>query len=532
VVVDVNGDHKDDVVQVRQTSIDVYLSLGDGTFRLVSTPLSNNGSLNTAIAFADFDGDGKVDAAINFADHGTVLKGNGDGSFTATNAALTVPAVSGITLITNVVPVVAVGDFDGDGKQDIALLGTYVNYTANNSVEYSNALWVYFGNGDATFSQPVSAGVFLDRSYFSLASGVLNESGRSDFLLSGNAFGSDQASALSVITSLPGRSFSAEQFLVGGDPIDSVHLADFNQDGKLDVMVSNGAGPNAIFNANAFAVLLNQGSLVKGQLTTSPQVSYAGATYTVTATLTPPLSTTQLSGNVIFSLDGTAVGSVALSSNAATQTISSSLLVGNHALSASWAGDSNYWPLTVKVSHPIEDFAVTNNANITIQTEYHANLAIHLTSLNAFADDISFTCIGLPTYATCTFSSPTLHLSANQSLDTQVVIDTDSVLGYKGRVEQRDLPGSGYRIVCLALLLPWTLFLIPRKRLSRRWLMVIAGFALVLPLGCGGSGSGGGGGSTPPPPHVAAGTYTITISATGASSKVAHANPVTLTVTQ
>lgn len=79
---DIDGDGKDDLVRASQTTINVYLSHGDGTFILVSSAFANVANKNTAIAFADFDGDSRLDAAISFPDRAVALTGNGDGMLT------------------------------------------------------------------------------------------------------------------------------------------------------------------------------------------------------------------------------------------------------------------------------------------------------------------------------------------------------------------------------------------------------------------------------------------------------------------
>lgn len=131
-----------------------------------------------------------------------------------------------------------------------------------------------------------------------------------------------------------------------------------------------------------------------------------------------------------FKLDGVSIASVLMGNNIASQTISTNLTAANHTLSASWAGDSVYWPLTVSAVHPITDFALTSDSAVTIQTEHHSPIAIHLASLNGFADNLTLSCESMPAYASCTFANGTIPLPANQSIDSQVVIDTDSVLGY------------------------------------------------------------------------------------------------------
>jgi hypothetical protein len=313
-------------------------------------------------------------------------------------------------------------------------------------------------------------------------------------------------------------------------------IQNFNHDGKLDLMLSNGADMvgNAS-NANSFAVLLNQGSLAKGTLTTSPQTSFAGNSYAVTLTLTS--QTNPLAGNVNFTLDGVSIASVLMANNIAGQTFSTNLTAANHTLSASWAGDSVYWPLTVNAVHAVTDFTLTSDSAVTIQTEHHSPIAIHLASLNGFADNLSLSCENLPAYASCTFANGTIALSASQSIDSQVVIDTDSVLGYQSHLD--GLFRRSYGSV-LALLMPVCILLLVRPRIRPGILALIAGCMLFTSAGCGGggnkSGNGGTGGNTgnPPPaipPHTSPGTYTVNVVARGANSQVMHTAVVTLTVT-
>jgi hypothetical protein len=82
------------------------------------------------VAVGDFNGDGKADLAVaNYSDHSvSVLLGNGDGTFQ-----------THVDYATGSGPdSVAVGDFNGDGKADLAVTNDY-------------AVSVLLGNGDGTF---------------------------------------------------------------------------------------------------------------------------------------------------------------------------------------------------------------------------------------------------------------------------------------------------------------------------------------------------------------------------------------------
>jgi len=86
-----------------------------------------------SVAVADFNGDGKLDLAVAT---GTgplsILLGNGDGTFTAAPA---------VPLAVEEANNVVVADFNGDGKPDIAI-----------SLADANEVQVLLGNGDGTFT--------------------------------------------------------------------------------------------------------------------------------------------------------------------------------------------------------------------------------------------------------------------------------------------------------------------------------------------------------------------------------------------
>ena len=114
VVGDFNGDQVPDVATVTPTNGgDVGVFLGSPAGLNFATFNQGIGTGATFGAAGDFNGDGKVDLAVAYHDASTVsvVLGNGDGTFQ-------VPAVS--TASTGSLPVaVAVGDFNGDGKLDV-----------------------------------------------------------------------------------------------------------------------------------------------------------------------------------------------------------------------------------------------------------------------------------------------------------------------------------------------------------------------------------------------------------------------------
>ena len=113
---DLNGDGKMDIVALARSSNAgcVFLGNGDGTFGGCKSFFT--GSTPYAVAIGDFTGNGIPDLAVaNFGSTGvagvSILIGNGDGTFTA-----------GTSLTTGSAPrYVAVGDFNGDGRLDLAV---------------------------------------------------------------------------------------------------------------------------------------------------------------------------------------------------------------------------------------------------------------------------------------------------------------------------------------------------------------------------------------------------------------------------
>ncbi len=97
---------------------------------LQAEPSPSTGFNNPLIAAGDFNGDGKQDLVAINNNNGQFLLGYGDGTF-----ANPVTVASGLSATLNVVA----ADFNGDGKSDILL-------------EYSTGFQVLLGNGNGTFT--------------------------------------------------------------------------------------------------------------------------------------------------------------------------------------------------------------------------------------------------------------------------------------------------------------------------------------------------------------------------------------------
>ena len=140
VAADFNGDGKVDlaVVGPATNTATIELSNGDGTFGAAPNPPQ---IITGRLAAADFNGDGKLDLAVIGDTPGNtlvVLPGNGDGTFAAPSILLTDANFNALGL--------AVGDFNGDGKSDIA---ETVSSTTPGGPDYAS---FFLGNGDGTFA--------------------------------------------------------------------------------------------------------------------------------------------------------------------------------------------------------------------------------------------------------------------------------------------------------------------------------------------------------------------------------------------
>ena len=229
---DFNGDGKPDLVVVNfNSTVSVLLGNGDGTFQAAVDLV---GSHPFSVTVAAFNGDGKPDLAVlgDSSNSGTcppcfpeiaVLLGKGDGTFQEVVSVAGLPDSSAES--------VAVGDFNSDGKLDLAM-GVY-----------GSGLSVFLGNGDGTFG--AARNFETELGPVSLAIRDFNGDGRQDLAIANFGDSDWPGSTVSVLLGNGDGTFQTPVILEGLSFPASIAVADFNGDGKPDLTVGN-AGVNAV----------------------------------------------------------------------------------------------------------------------------------------------------------------------------------------------------------------------------------------------------------------------------------------------
>jgi hypothetical protein len=245
VAADVSNDGKLDLI-FNAGATQIFLGNGDGTFSNANNYIGSyigGGSM----AVADFNLDGNLDIAAD----GSVLLGNGNGTFQGIQTGLLPPTTQSAE------PTVSVaGDFENNGKVDVA------------AVSVLNALSIFRNNGSGqlsligTYTLPQNAGQVGQ-----MVAGDFNGDGNLDLLMTAGNAASEWGYILLLGNGNGSFQTPAYYSEGSGDPR-AISVADFNGDKKLDLAV-------AVYNpaaGNEFVAIL----LGNGDGTFAAPVSYFG----------------------------------------------------------------------------------------------------------------------------------------------------------------------------------------------------------------------------------------------------------------
>jgi hypothetical protein len=225
-------------------------------FGRASFSLGSSGAGPASVAVGDFNGDGMLDLAVVEASRNSVaiLLGTVDGTLT--------PAAYYDT--GNQPVAVAVGDFDGDGQQDLVVAnqncGSASYCGANGSIS------ILLGSGDGTFQPYVE--IAFGAQPGSIAVGDLNGDGKLDLAASNGTMDS-----VWVLLGDGDGTFQAPASLNTPTAAGWVVAGDFNGDGRLDLAVAGsgdtlsiflGKGDGTFQHASDLPVLLGANALIVG----------------------------------------------------------------------------------------------------------------------------------------------------------------------------------------------------------------------------------------------------------------------------
>lgn len=193
----------------------------------LSLGASAGSSAGRGVVSADFNGDGKADIAVlestfNQANNQVgVLFGDGSNGFTLSANY----SASGSNFCMDIVA----GDFNGDGKIDIAVTG---------QTSSAGFVGIYYNLGNGTFGPRtnylVNVPPVLTGNNVLLAVADFNGDGIRDIAVTG-------LTVVSVLTSQPGGGFARQDVSIGQTLL-GIDAGDFNGDGRPDLAILNKAG--------------------------------------------------------------------------------------------------------------------------------------------------------------------------------------------------------------------------------------------------------------------------------------------------
>ncbi len=236
--VDVNNDGFADLVTLESDSgattvkVAIYVGNGDGTFRAPFSAFDTASNLSD-LAIGDFNQDGNLDLAlatnVGFAPDGTgsvtILFGNGQGGFGSPQ----------VYPIGGIVGGIAAGDFNNDGRMDLAVLGstsrsiTILTNTGSAFTASSFTVPTHFDTANPGFLPDVLS---------SIVAGDFNADGKMDLVYQDSCGDSSgcvvKQEAYYLLTNV-GSGFTIASLGITSTGAHTLHSADLDGDGRSDL---------------------------------------------------------------------------------------------------------------------------------------------------------------------------------------------------------------------------------------------------------------------------------------------------------
>jgi hypothetical protein len=504
VLADMNGDGKPDLVTLgeansgEQAELAISLGNGDGTFNSPTIVDFGNGlSLGDSLAVADFNGDGKLDVAVGGAnpplDTG-IFFGNGDGTVQSFNAGNSLVEPAQAINLSGGGGQALVDDINGDGKPDL-ILGSVV--LINNGVTTSSLT----PTSTALTASATSIATGQSVTFTATVSASSTPSGTVTFYDGTTSLGEGTLNGSGVAT------YATTALSAGSHSITAAY------GGNSTFAPSTSAATTVMVSTSTLAATTTT-------LTASTNSVGAGESVNFSATVTPDSGTGTPTGTVTFMNGTTAIGTGTLTGGAAGYS-SSNLATGANSITAVYSGDSNFSSSTstavvVTVTTATPSFTIADSpASGTITAGQSAQTTITVTPAGGFNQQISFACAGLPTGAACSFSPANATPNGSAATTTLTIATTaqSSAVArpYDSRSHLRQSATAAF--VVLAGGFFW---LFRGYRRLSYWTGLQLGLMFLLTaaaiLGCGGSSSSSGSGGT-----TQSQTYSVIITATAGS---------------
>ena len=480
---DVNGDGKPDVVVANQCgssndcstgSIGILLGNGDGTFQPATTTVAPVLANIQSLVLADFTGDHKLDVASGAGN--AILLGNGDGTFQ-----------SPIALGANG-PGIAVGDFNGDGRPDLAVGGVSVLLNVSKGFVFPTTTTMVSSANPSILGESVSFTATVAAQVTGTPTGTIT-------------FSDGNTPLGQSILAAGTASLSISSLTVGSHSIIASYSGDSNFTGSVSITESQ--------------------TVQKADTTTTldavPSTANLNQNITLTATVTSGNSGIP-TGTVTF-LDGTnSIGSSSLSSGVASLS-TSALAAGTHNITAQYNGDSNFKGSVSSITSVVvtaSSFSVSASAlsPATVLPGGTAQSTITITAASGFnPSKVNLSCNISPAKGSalvCSLSAISVKGGVGSS---RLIVSTfGGRMALTLQLTERGFP----KLAMLALVLPALFLCGAGMGKSDRRKFIAIGFTCLVLAGCMlqtacvGYGTSGGGSPVTP-----AGTYTVTVTASG-----------------